>query len=147
ASEWKRLRPDVHFWLEDGDRQLRARCSVWKEELPALDGTRPAGIGHFEAVDVDSGCMVMETACQWLQKQGKELVAGPIDANTWNKYKLTTFSQGRPPFLMEWVHPGFYVDIWRKAGFSPLAEYHSAEMKPQVELGGKLEQAADRLAE
>ncbi len=68
-----------------------------------------------------------------------------MDANTWNRYRLVTYSDGRPPFLMEPSHPPFYLKAWQDAGFTPVAEYHSAEAPLSLGPDPRLERTIERL--
>jgi len=144
ATEWDRLSPDQHLVLHGGNRLL-ARCSVWTDTLPEWEGQTPGAIGHFEAVDEESGKEVLEAAVRWLQARGKSLVVGPINRNTWNPYRLVTKSDGRPPFIMEPSHPSFYPDIWKSIGFEPVANYLSAEVPLELPDDPRLERAIRRL--
>ncbi|MDQ8200861.1 hypothetical protein QEH56_22025 [Pelagicoccus enzymogenes] len=143
-EEWKRLKPDIHLALIEADH-LVSRCSVWQNSLRPEDGKAPAAIGHFEAADSEAGTKILKAACQWLAQRGCQLAVGPMDANTWNKYRLVTYSNGRSPFLLEPSHPTFYVEAWNRAGFEPLVEYHSTEMPPKTEADPRLEKTKSRL--
>ncbi|MFP4357537.1 MAG: N-acetyltransferase [Puniceicoccaceae bacterium] len=144
AAEWDRLSPDQHLVLHDGNRSL-ARCSVWTDTLPEWEGTRPGAIGHFDAVDRESGKRVLDAALRWLRARGKSLVVGPVNGNTWNPYRLVTKSDGRPPFAMEPAHPPFYTDLWKSMGFRSAAAYLSAEVPLELPEDPRLERTIRRL--
>lgn len=144
AKDWKHLRPDQHCLLVEGNT-VHARCSVWLNSLPKTRQVQPASIGHFEASNRDSGRQLLEGVIQWIQATKKVPVIGPINANTWHKYRLVTDRGARPPFLLEPAHPDFYPQAWLDAGFQPLAEFHSAQMPPQSEEDPRLARVKARL--
>lgn len=144
AEEWGRLKPEAHLALHKGP-VLVARCSVWRNSLPEWEGSLPAAIGHFEAMNIPAGKHLLAAVLEWLKEQSTASVIGPMDANTWNRYRLVTHSDGRPPFLMEPAHPEFYPAIWENAGFSPVAEYHSAEAPLSLGPDPRLDRTIERL--
>jgi GNAT superfamily N-acetyltransferase len=146
AEEWKHLPPDQHCLLIEGNT-VHARCSVWLDSLPESGQCQPAAIGHFEASNLDSGCQLLSEAAQWIQARHKAPSIGPINANTWHKYRLVTERGTRPPFLLEPTHPDFYPEAWAQAGFHPLAEFHSAQMPPQSKEDPRLGRVKARLAQ
>lgn len=143
-DEWNRLQPDALFAAELAGK-IQAVCSVWKNSLPIHKGNQPAAIGHFHATDPQAGSAALEAACTHLRVKGATLVLGPVNANTWNPYRLVTESNGRPPFLLEPANPDFYVDAWKASGFTTFAEYHSIIMPPQTEPDPRLSRVKERL--
>ena len=143
-DEWNRLQPDVLFAVELTGK-LQAVCSVWKNSLPIHKGNQPAVIGHFHAADQRTGSAVLEAACEYLRSEEATLVMGPINANTWNPYRLVTESNGRSPFLLEPANPDFYVTAWKASGFTTFAEYQSTIMPPQTEPDPRIFKVEERL--
>lgn len=142
--EWEALQPDEHLiWMTD--TTATARCSVWRTSLPAQSDRQPAAIGHFEATSTEAGAALLQAAAQHLQNQGCPELIGPINANTWHKYRLVTQRGQRPPFFLEPEHPDYYVDAWAQAGFRPMADFHSASMPPQLATDPRLERVEARL--
>lgn len=143
-EEWNRLKPDGHIIVESSGKVV-ACCSVWKSSLPTLAGEQPAAIGHFQSTDTHSGQAALERACSYLQRSGMKRVVGPINANTWNKYRLVTYSNGRAPFFLEPTNPEHYVKAWKNVGFDTFAEYQSTIMAPQTEIDARLSKVQNRL--
>jgi hypothetical protein len=143
-DEWEHSGPDVHCLLIEEDLAV-ARCSIWRSSLPQQEQAQPVAIGHFEACDQSAGTAVLEAAMDWIHEGGNAPIIGPINGNTWHKYRLVTESSGRAPFLLEPAHPAFYVDAWTGAGFRPLAEFHSARMPPQSEEDLRLARVKPRM--
>jgi hypothetical protein len=60
-----------------------------------------------------------------LRAAGCTLAAGPIEGDTWHRYRLVTWSDGTPPFALEpYSAPEARVP-WERAGFTPLETYAS----------------------
>jgi len=55
-----------------------------------------------------------------LRAAGCALAAGPVDGDTWHRYRLVTWSDGTPPFSLEPFSPLAAVAAWRGADFTPL---------------------------
>ena len=123
----------------------RAHCCIWPDSLPKIDGVRPAAIGAFEASDPAAANTLLEKACARIRREGGRLAVGPINGTTWQSYRLVTERGDRPPFVMEPTHPDFYLAAWERAGFRPLAEFHSARMPPQTEGDPRIERVESRL--
>jgi hypothetical protein len=144
ANEWERFKPDLHCLLVSGNT-VHARCSVWLNSLPDTGQGRPSAIGHFEASDRATGQQLLRETVRGIQNIHEGPIIGPIDGNTWRKYRLVTESSGRPPFFLEPTHPALHVQAWTGAGFKPLAEFHSARMPPKAEWDPRLARVKPRL--
>lgn len=144
AEAWQQSKPDVHLLLHAG-KEVRAYCSIWMDSLPLVEGMKPAAIGHFEALNPGDGSALLHAATDWITARRDGPIIGPINANTWHKYRLVTETKGRAPFFLEPEHPPFYVDAWKAAGFTPWAEFHSACMPPQIEIDPRMERVSSRL--
>lgn len=117
-------RPDAQFGADE-DGELRARCSVWWRGAPALPNERVGVIGHFGARDLRSAIAVLEAACARLANSGCTLAVGPMDGNTWHRYRLVTEVGVEPPFLLEPGNPESWPGFFETAGFTTLATYRS----------------------
>jgi len=108
-----------------GEPRARAVARV----SPVLrDGTgRPMGlIGFFEALDdPDSADDLLKSAVAWLRERGAGQIVGPMDGDTWHRYRFNVGPFERPPFLMEPYNPPYYARLWEQGGFRVLARYYS----------------------
>ena len=52
-----------------------------------------------------------------------------MNGTTWNTYRYVTKTGNRKPFLMEPWNEGYYVELFQKTGFNPLANYISTIME------------------
>jgi GNAT superfamily N-acetyltransferase len=117
--------PSAHFTLQRGN-QLAARCSIWSDSTPQYSGHPVGVLGHYAASDAAAGARVIARACDRLKQHGFRQVVGPMDGNTWRRYRLITWRGSEPPFAMEPDNPDDWPGHFQAAGFSPLAHYFSA---------------------
>jgi GNAT superfamily N-acetyltransferase len=131
------MRPDAALEERAGDVVL-GRCSLWYAATPLHRGRRVGFVGEIEAHDDDAMTALLVRAAARLRAAGCELAAGPVDGDTWHRYRLVTWSDGTPPFALEPFSPLGAIAPWRRAGFAPLETYASfrddalAERDPRV---------------
>jgi GNAT superfamily N-acetyltransferase len=125
AAERQRQRPDRSLVLID-DGQLAARLSCWWTDTPEFEGRRVGAIGHYAAVNSASGRRLLDAACALLREQGRHVAVGPMDGNTWRRYRFVVDRGGEPPFFLEPDNPDEWPSHWTAAGFTQLATYASA---------------------
>jgi L-amino acid N-acyltransferase YncA len=117
--------PDGHWvLLADGGAPV-ARCSLWWRKVPQLEGERTGIIGHFAALDGASAAVLLNHCCRELAGQGCSVVIGPMDGNSWRRYRFITSRGSEPPFFLEPDNPDQYPGYFETAGFAPLARYYS----------------------
>jgi len=129
------------------DGALAARCSLWWTDVPALDDERLGVIGHYGAVDSTAAVPLLDAACGLLAEQGCTRAVGPMDGNTWQRYRLVVERGTEPPFLLEPDNPPEWPAHFADAGFSPLAHYLSALNDDLGRRDPRAAAVADRLAE
>lgn len=132
---------DEHFASDDG----AARCSIWWNHVPALDNERLGVIGHFHANSADAGGHILEHAVSRLREQGCSLAVGPMDGNTWRRYRVLTERGDEPAFFMEPDNPDFWLAIFEAAQFSPLATYSSSLVSDLSRRDPRAERTWERL--
>lgn len=116
---------EQHLVTVENDTAV-ARCSLWWRATPQLDGMRLGYIGHF-AARADGGAFdLLEHACRSLAEAGCAQAVGPIDGNTWRRYRFVTERGDEPPFFLEPDNPDQWPQAFRSAGFDCLAHYASA---------------------
>ena len=102
---------------------------------PALrDGRgRPYGmIGFFEALAWYDEAVrdLFRAGVAWLQQAGAGAIVGPMDGDTWHRYRLNIGPFDDPPFLLEPYNPPYYEPLWTAGGFAPLERYYSKRIDP-----------------
>ena len=141
-------RADQHFAVLDSRQQVRARCSIWWRDTGSLGGTRTGAVGHYAATDEPHGRVLLDHACRALRHRGCAVAVGPMDGNTWRRYRFVTDRGSTRPFFLEPANPDDYPVHFRRNGFSPIANYvseinHSIATR-QPELGSLREKLASR---
>jgi GNAT superfamily N-acetyltransferase len=116
--------PDASLEQHD-DGAIRARCSLWWRATPAHRGRRTGFIGAVESSGDDALAALLVRAAHRLRDAGCELAAGPVDGDTWHRYRLVTATDDTPPFPLEPYSLPDGVVPWRRAGFAPLETYTS----------------------
>ncbi len=123
---------------QPGTGAMKARCSLWWRATPHHLGRRTGFIGAVESSDDDALVALLARAAHRLRNEGCDLAAGPVDGDTWHRYRLVTASDDTPPFPLEPYSPPAALAPWRRAGFAPLETYASfrddalAERDPRV---------------
>jgi hypothetical protein len=116
--------PDDVVELRSGGT-VRARCSLWWGGIPDHRGRRMGLIGALESGDAGLHAALLARAAERLRAAGCTLAAGPVDGDTWHRYRLVTWSDGTPPFALEPYSPVAATVPWERAGFAPLETYAS----------------------
>ena len=124
-KDWPAHSADLHIQLLERD-QVIAHASVWWKEAPTFPGDRLGVIGHFGAATEASAGAVLGACCTQLHQQGCTRVVGPMDGNTWRRYRLVTEPGNEPPFFMEPWNPASWPGFFESAMFQPLSNYYSA---------------------
>jgi GNAT superfamily N-acetyltransferase len=138
--------PDRHLALLDGS-SLLARCSCWWTAAPQRLGERFGVIGHYAAATQAAGAILLDRACETLAAAGCTVAAGPMDGNTWRRYRFVTERGDAPPFFLEPDNPDDWPAHWTSAGFTPLATYTSALNDNLATAVDRSEAARERLAD
>ncbi len=105
---------------------LVARCSCWWADTAMHEGRRVGVIGHYAAAGRAAGIALLSAACRALAARGSAVAIGPMDGNTWRRYRFIVERGAEPPFFLEPDHPSDWPDHWTGAGFEPVAAYTSA---------------------
>jgi hypothetical protein len=127
--------------------EVRARCSLGSSGTPLHHGRRAGFIGNVEWSDDDALVELLASAAKSLREAGCELAAGPVDGDTWHRYRLVTWSDGTKPFVLEPFTPLAAVTPWERAGFAPLETYSSLRDDALGERDERAAASAARLRE
>jgi GNAT superfamily N-acetyltransferase len=141
ASLLSAQKADRHLCTDTGE----ARCSLWWSVVPCLAHEKLGVIGHFETTSHEAGVWLLQRAIDCLRQQGCTLAVGPMDGNTWRRYRLCTERGSEPPFFMEPDNPDFWPDVFESASFKPLATYSSSLVCDLSRRDPRASQALERL--
>jgi GNAT superfamily N-acetyltransferase len=121
---------DAHLCAIAAGGEVGAYCSLWWKETPTLVAHRVGAIGHYACVDDDAAAALLAEAARLLRENGCTMAVGPMDGNTWRRYRFVTdpgpAEATQPPFFLEPANPPEWPRQFEKAGFTRLAEYYSA---------------------
>ena len=136
---------DVHLAVVDSNLGPLAECSLWWSHTPPLPNHTVGTIGHYHA-DCDSAAeTLLALACDRLRRAGCSYAIGPMDGNSWRRYRFVTDAGSEPPFFLEPENPPQWPLQFAAAGLCPLATYISSL---NLDLGQKdirLTKARERL--
>jgi GNAT superfamily N-acetyltransferase len=124
-----------------------ARCSLWWSAAPAYLDHKLGLIGHYAARDDKAAGHILATACGRLASRGCTLAVGPMDGNTWRRYRLVTERGSEPPFFLEPDNPDDWPAHFTGNGFEPLAHYYSALNTNLHDQDPRIPDIAQRLAD
>ena len=107
---------------------------------------KPIGmLGFFEAINCPSTVSAMlARAVDFLARHGVGMIIGPMDGDTWHKYRFNVGPFDSPPFLMEPYNPPYYADLWTTQGFEPLESYFSKVVDDAAVAAANTERLAQR---
>jgi hypothetical protein len=101
-----------------------AACRIYRD-APSWGERRTAAIGDFRSEDAVSGAVLLDRAGAQLRSEGYDALIGPMNGDTWHRYRVVTESDGSPPFLMEPVSGPHDKAAFDAAGFTPISSYVS----------------------
>lgn len=145
-AQLARQHPDELLLAWTGDR-VAARCGLWWNNVAAHPGHKLGVIGHYFADSPAAGEAILNAACERLVKEQCTLAVGPMDGNTWQRYRFITDRGTEPPFLLEPDNPDDWPRHWTAVGFAPLATYHSGVATDLATRDPRSEETGRRLAD
>jgi GNAT superfamily N-acetyltransferase len=134
-------------WLaRDAGRVVARVVARWSPTLTDDKGGPVGMLGFFEAMNnPDAVRSLFVAAVAWLRAHQAGLIVGPMDGDTWHRYRLNLGPFDMPPFLLEPYNPPFYAALWEGAGFVPLKEYHSKFVRDPAAAAAALEPFQQRV--
>jgi GNAT superfamily N-acetyltransferase len=124
---------------------VRARCSLWWRETPLHGARRTGFIGAVASSDDAALEALLARAAERLRREGCALAVGPVDGNTWHRYRLVTWTDGTPLFPLEPHSPLAATVPWERAGFTPLESYSSLRDDALGERDARVPALAEKL--
>ena len=83
-------------------------------------------VGHYAADDDQAARELLDAAAAKLAEAGCTLAIGPMDGNTWRRYRFVVERGAEPPFFLEPDNDDRWPLQWRDAGFDTFTTYTSA---------------------
>jgi GNAT superfamily N-acetyltransferase len=103
-------------------------------------------LGWFEARDDQEAVReLLLAAVSWLRQRGAAAIVGPMDGDTWHRYRINAGPFDLPPFLLEPVNPPYYARLWESAGFTVIESYSSKRIDDVGPLAARLAPTRERL--
>lgn len=93
---------------------------------PEWQRLRTAAIGCSSFTDTATAARLLVEACRSLRAEGFECVIGPMDGNTWGRYRLQSWTDGSPAFAMEPDGSASDLESYLQAGFEIIETHSSA---------------------
>jgi GNAT superfamily N-acetyltransferase len=109
------------------DGVVEARCSLWWSDAPQYATHRTGVIGHFAGTG-SAAAVLLNHACSQLANHGCTIAIGPMDGNSWRRYRVLTERNSWPSFFLEPDNPDDWPPLFIGASFTPVAEYYSARV-------------------
>ncbi len=97
--------PDARIFVINDAGASVAHAALWWRQTPLLDGQKTGAIGGFDAADAEAAALLLDRAAHHLRHTGCRIALGPMNGNTWRRYRFVVESDGRGPFLLEPRNP------------------------------------------
>lgn len=68
---------------------------------------------------------LFDAATAWLRERGADRIVGPMDGDTWHRYRLNVGPFDQPPFPLEPWNPPYHQRLWEDSGWRPAESYSS----------------------
>ena len=111
--------------LENGEEAAKAIC--YFEDTPKIDDKNIGCIGEFETRNEEAGIEVLRKCEEILKEKGISFVVGPMNGNTWKKYRTMKYTNDEDIFLLENVNPMEHNSIFINSGYRELHTYTSTK--------------------
>ncbi len=91
------------------------------------DDGKPLGmLSFFEALNEPEAVrQLLGVAIDWIFARGATALIGPIDGDTWHRYRFNAGPFDARPFMMEPYNKPYYPELWTQCGFKVLSHYYS----------------------
>ena len=108
----------AQLWLAERDGKLVGRISAQVDDLVLEQMGQGTGQwGMFEALDAEAAASLIETAEDWLRKQGMTRSLGPFSLSIWDEPGLEIEGFDEPPTVMMGHHRPEYEKWIETAGY------------------------------
>ncbi|NWO18108.1 GNAT family N-acetyltransferase [Leptotrichia sp. oral taxon 223] len=118
----------IVFYNEN--EEMAGSLNLWHNR-PNYNGKATSYIGNVNILEKyrKNETEIFNEIFENLKKDCIETIIGPLNGTTWNTYRYVTDMGNHPPFLLEPFNEEYYVELFEKIGFEPLAYYISTIME------------------
>lgn len=120
---------EKNITIEMSDELYTAKATCYFEGTPEVDGKRIGTIGDLEVNNTNLGIELLNKCEEILKEKGCKLIVGPMNGNTWKKYRTLTYTTDEPKFVLENVNPIEHNEIFIKSNFEKMYTYTSTKGK------------------
>lgn len=121
------IEPNIEVEIVDGSNYAKAIC--YYKGTPKVNGKEIGSIGELETNNTELGIKLLNKCEEILKEKGCMMIVGPMNGNTWKKYRTLTYTTDEPEFILENVNPIEHNQIFEKANFEKLYTYTSTKGK------------------
>lgn len=123
-------RPSEIIVFYNENKEIAGSLNLWHNR-PNYNGRKTSYIGNVNIHEKyrKNEDKIFNKVFKELKKKGIKTIIGPLNGTTWNTYRYVTDKRNHPPFLMEPFNEEYYVELFKKIGFEPLAYYISTIME------------------
>ena len=110
----------------DGSESIARLVVRTTDNLARTESVEIGLFGFFESKNnAEAVKLLFDEGIKWLVRQGISTIIGPMDGDTWHKYRFNVGPFDSRPFMMEPYNPDYYSNLWEKYGFCVLSKYYS----------------------
>lgn len=110
----------------DNNRAVARLVARKADNLVGIEKGTAGLFGFFEAENNHEAIkLLFYEGVNWFRKQGISMIIGPMDGDTWHKYRFNVGPFNSRPFMMEPYNPVYYPNLWEEYGFCVFAKYIS----------------------
>ena len=123
-------RPSEIIVFYNENKEIAGSLNLWHNR-PNYNGRKTSYIGNVNIHEKyrKNEDKIFNKVFKELKKKGIKTIIGPLNGTTWNTYRYVTDKRNHPPFLLEPFNEEYYVELFKKIGFEPLAYYISTIME------------------
>ncbi len=114
---------NIKILLIEGEE--KAHATLYYKNTPRKDGKDVGCIGDIEIKDINYGAQLINKCVEILIEKGISHIVGPMDGNTWKKYRTMKYTNGDSLFILENVFPMEYGEVFLNSGFNEVELYTS----------------------
>jgi hypothetical protein len=107
------------------------QAKLWHENTAHFNGKKTAVLGSLEAHDLPSARQMIVHAVDLARQLSCAALIGPMDGDTWHRYRAITETDGSPRFFLESPYDSYMGQAFIAEGAEVIARYVSSRtVKP-----------------